>query len=99
MLGSISWFEKAYDATCSATPVIFHPANKFDKYSSPTPAIRVIETNKIVALRAALRKYAAVIARKHAMNDEKAVQEQLDFFALSAAKFLNTYSVGFTVEK
>lgn len=98
LIGSMSWFKKAYDDTCKGVPVLIHPVNRFDRYSSPTGDMRIVEKSCFVDLKKALRGYATALAAQPRSSEEK-VYEQLDHFNLTADKFLRAFSVNFSVDR
>jgi hypothetical protein len=99
LAGSMSWFASAYDNTCRATPVIVHPVNIFDRYSSPLPSTRIIERNSLQNLRGALRAYGTALAVNRTYLNETEVAKLLAHYKLTGTAFLPAYSKSFTVSK
>lgn len=99
LIGSMSWFSKAYDQTCTATPLLIHPVNRFDRYSSPTPDTRVMEKTNLANLCAQLKAFATAVAAGNALTDEARVKGLLEHFNLTGSKFLAAYSSDFTAER
>lgn len=60
--GSATWFEGAYDHTCHAVPVIVHPSTQLDKFASAPAETRVMNEEKLGALKKAA--LAFVVAAK-----------------------------------
>ena len=94
LVGSMEWFEASYDSTCKASPVIIHPSAKFDRYSSPSAHIKIIDQPSLTKLKNAIAAYAKAIASAKAMTDPPKIKEQLEAFKLTASLFLNTFAKG-----
>ena len=99
LIGSISWFGTAYDNTCQAVPVLVHPVIQFDRYSSPAPDTRIVESASLQTLKDALRSYGAALAANRAYQNETEVAKHLGHFKLTGSAFLPAYSKNFTVAK
>lgn len=99
LIGSMSWFTTAYDATCQAIPVMVHPANLYDRYSSPAPTTRIIEATGLQALKDALRVYGKALAANCTYQNETEVMKLLTYYKLTGAGFLPRYSKNFNVSK
>jgi hypothetical protein len=99
LIGSVSWFTTAYDPSCQAIPVMVHPANLYDRYSSPAPTTRVIEATGLQALKDALRAYGKALAANYAYQNETEVMKLLTYYQLTGAALLPRYSKSFNVSK
>jgi len=94
--GSITWFAGKYDASCSVTPIIIHPASKF-KFDAPVPAdTRVINQEKLTQLKDAVTSFIHAVANTR--DDVVQIRQQLTHHNLLGANFVNRYSVGFSKE-
>jgi hypothetical protein len=99
LIGSMAWFTNTYDATCAAIPLMVHPLNRFDRHSSPTSAMRIIETSALEKLKQAVRGHAAVIASAGRVTNSTSVASGLAHFGLTSSEFINRFSVGFSIER
>ncbi|MGI4850328.1 MAG: DEAD/DEAH box helicase, partial [Janthinobacterium lividum] len=57
LTGSMTWFGKQYDGTCSATPVMVHPKTKPENAATLHPNARIITEEKLAKLVEKLRGY------------------------------------------
>jgi len=94
LLGAFSWFKRSYDQSCSATPILVHPSNRFGSDSSPSAEMRIIDSECLEKLRNAIRSYAKTIAALQSL-DSKSVAKQLEHYGLLANNFINKYTVSF----
>lgn len=93
--GSIVWFKREYDDTCSFTPVMVHPQTSFENAASPDPAIRIIEDGGLTRLREAVRAYVAAIAASGEFTASKEVGRRLAHHRLTPDKIVGLCSVPF----
>lgn len=99
LTGSITWFKNTYDATCTPTPIMIHPSDSFDKYSSISPGTRVIDSEKLDALKAEVHKYAAGVSQGTIRTDAGAVSKLLKTHALYGNIFAQQYAKTAKVKK
>lgn len=83
--GSIVWFKSEYDATCSATPILVHLKTEFENAASPDPAIRIMNSEGLERLRAAVKAYAIALASSGTFRDAREVEKQLAHHSLLAS--------------
>jgi hypothetical protein len=95
LTGSHSWFATTYDATCKAVPILIHPSNRFDRYSSPLETTRIIDKEHLELLKKNIRAYTSVLTSTDPIGADF-LTAQLEYFGLTAAKFTSTYTVKFT---
>lgn len=95
LLGSVSWFQTNYDATCTYTPILIEPVNRFQPEASPSPDMRIIENEKLGELREAVRSFGRVVAALGRYEDHSAIAGHLDSHSFTAAKFVSAYTKGF----
>ena len=99
LTGSMAWFASQYDASCTGVPVMVHPVNRFDRYSSPLPGTRVLESQMLEVLKRQVRGFATAIAAANAMADAVEVARQLRQFKLTPDDLVTTGTKAFTVER
>ncbi|MCV7194848.1 helicase C-terminal domain-containing protein [Mycolicibacterium brumae] len=58
LAGSINWFNRQYDASSSALPILIHPSNTLAKDASAPNGARVITDTRMGALRSAVCNFA-----------------------------------------
>ena len=59
---SHDWFSEAYDATCSAVPVIVHPASTCAADAVAATGTRVLTFDKLQSLLSAVRIWSVAVA-------------------------------------
>ena len=99
LIGSMSWFAGAYDKSCQATPIMVHPVNLFDRYSSPVAGTRIIEAASLLSLKTALRSYGTALAAHRSYRNEAEVAKLVAHYKLAGSAFVVGYSKGFNVSK
>jgi hypothetical protein len=95
LLGSVSWFQTNYDASCTYTPILIEPVNRFQPEASPSPDMRIIENEKLEQLREGVRSFGRVVATLGRYDDHTAIAGHLDSHSFTAAKFVSAYTKGF----
>ena len=96
LLGSVSWFKKNYDHTCTYVPIIVEPVNRFQSEASPSADMRVIDDEKLRTLRAAIKAFGRSLASGSSYTIDTAIAAQLESHSFTAAKFVTTYTKSFT---
>lgn len=96
LLGSISWFKRNYDATCSYTPILIEPVNKFQSEASPSADMRIVDDERLKSLRDAVKSFGRSVAALGGYDDTKAIAAQLDSHGLTASRFVTAFTKGFT---
>lgn len=96
LLGSASWFRRTYDATCSHTPIIIQPVNRFTSDASPSADIRVIDDEKLIHIRDRIRSFGRGLVKDSAHRSDVAIAALLDSHSFTSAKFVAEYTKGFT---
>lgn len=91
--GSIVWFKKEYDASCTCTPIIVHPKAQFENASSPDPDIRIINGQGLDCLKAAVRGFITSITASGAFHAAKEVDKQLIHYRLSRDSIVSLCTV------
>jgi hypothetical protein len=92
LAGSMNWFKDSYDDTCTAIPIMVHPSEIFEKAATPHPGTRVMTTERLNALRDALRGFARALGAPGAITDRVKVAELIRHFKLTANDFVNAYT-------
>ena len=90
--GSMNWFAKRYDQTCTATAVLVHPSRKFEDAATPHPTTRVITTLKLPLFKNAARAFIQACAASIESLDSKKVQALLEQHNLTPAKILQAFA-------
>jgi len=99
LIGSMSWFRSAYDASCQATPVMIHKSHIFDRYSSPQPETRIVDTKRLIDFRQHVRGMGVALATNRSYADAAIVGKQLSHFGLTGKQLIGTMSVGFKLSQ
>ncbi len=90
--GSMNWFAKRYDQTCSATAVLVHPSRHFEAAASPHPTTRVVTSRTLPELRDSIRSFITACAASAASLDAKQAQGLLDHYNLTPARLLSKFT-------
>ena len=96
LLGSVSWFVRNYDASCTYTPIIIEPVSRFQQEASPSMDMRIIDDDKLKDLRASIRSFGSSVAALGNFNDATRVAALLDSHKFTAAKFTTHYTKAFS---
>jgi len=96
LLGSVSWFRRNYDNSCTATPVLIEPVNRFQPEASPSQDMRIIDDEKLRLLREAIRSFGRSVASLIRYDNHAAIASYLDGHGFTAAKFPGSHTKGFT---
>lgn len=90
---SMDWFRENYPATV-ATPLMVHPQAGFDSRAGIPTGCRVVTTNKLSDLRAAVFRFSAELADTDCFRDPSRVRALLQVHGFTAVSFLSRYSDG-----
>ena len=93
--GSMLWFEKQYDNSCSAIPVMIHQQTKPENAATFHPKTRIMTAEKLVMLNEHVRNYAVSIGNDLGFNDPKIISRQLHYYGFSPEDFINKFTVRF----
>lgn len=93
LTGSITWFQNKYGDTCTATPLMVHPAAAVEYAATMHPEARLIREEQLVALKNALRGFATAVASRPRFGTEAEVAAALAHHKLTAEHFVAAYSV------
>ena len=96
LLGSVSWFQKNYDVSCSYTPILIEPVSRFQVDASPTPDVRIIDDEKLITLRENIRSFGRAVAHVANFPNQSAIASHLDSHGFTAAKFITNYTKKFS---
>jgi len=94
--GSMRWFNSYYDSSQKPTPIIIHPSSKVSRRTTPPADMRVIDNKHLEKLLKAVRAFTSAITTNTWPPDEADIAKQLEYFHLTEAKFVITYSTKFT---
>lgn len=93
LTGSMTWFESKYGETCSAVPLMIHPAVVPEYAATLRPDTRIMNGERLAALRTALRDFAVALASKPRFGTETEAADTLSFHKLTAERFVAQYTV------
>ncbi|KQB11284.1 hypothetical protein PUH89_00800 [Rhodobacter capsulatus] len=91
--GSVMWFDKQYDKSCSAVPIMVHKMTKPENAATLHPDTRIITEEKLDLLIARLKSYSVAVGDKGGFTEPATIAKQLDHFGLTAAKFVGQFTV------
>lgn len=97
LAGSVNWFGAEYDATCSAEPLMVHPASAFEHAATPPPGTRIMTKDKLPLFRDAFIKYCIGVSRLAAFGQPKELASLLTVHQLVPDALVASYSVAPTV--
>jgi hypothetical protein len=92
LAGSMNWFGARYDATCSAVPLMVHPASAFEHAATPPPRTRVMTKEKLPLFREALVKYCIGVSRLVDFGSPKDLASLLTVRHLTPDALLTAYA-------
>ena len=92
LTGSMVWFGKQYDPSCSATPVMVHPKITPENAATLHSDARIITVEKLAKLVESLRGYARAIGEASGFADAKVVGRQLAHFGFAADAFVSQFT-------
>ena len=93
LAGSAHWCQEEYGSETTVVPLIMHPANIVERSGTPPPSTRILNGEKLEALKTAVLAYATALAHQDAYLNEGKIAEQLSQHKLLAGDVINTYSV------
>jgi DEAD/DEAH box helicase/Helicase C-terminal domain len=94
LAGSANWFATAYDSTCKAVPILFHPSKTFEFAATPPKDARVVTSQKIVDFREAFMGYCLALGGHYAAGTPKEVGELLGRYNLLPKNILLSFTEG-----
>ena len=95
LAGSMNWFQAQYDETCSATPIMVHPSNVFERAATPHPDTCIMTAEKLPQLVDNLREFATGVAQLTNYGTTDEVGQLLSHLGLSMAHIVARFTVGF----
>jgi hypothetical protein len=93
LAGSVNWFRAQYDATCSAVPLMVHPASAFEHAATPPPGTRILTKDKLTLFRDAFLKYCIGVSRLAASSQPRDLASLLTVHQLVPDALIASYSV------
>ena len=99
LTGHMEWFAASYDRTCTATPIMIHPSNSFEKHCAPRPDTRIVDDDRLTKLKDAVRQLAIGLAAEGAYKDDRKVAALLQHFELTAARFVEVFTCKFKIDR
>lgn len=92
LTGSMMWFGKQYDKSCSATPIMIHKKTKPENAATLHPEARIMTEDKLDILLKRLRAYTVAIGEELGFTKQVIIAKQLDHFGLTASKFVGQFT-------
>lgn len=89
---SMDWFRGAYGGQASAVPILIHFRAMFDKKAAVPTGCRVVNSEKLAALRDSLHAYATALVDGDAYRDSTRVGQVLATLGLTANSFTDRYA-------
>ncbi len=93
LAGSVNWCKNEYGAEKTVIPLMMHPTNIVERSGTPPPGTRILNGEKLEALKTAVLAYATALAHQDAYLNQEKIAEQLSQHKLLAGDIINTYSV------
>jgi hypothetical protein len=93
LIGSFAWFTDMYDASCTATPVIIHPSETFERTGTPLANARVMNAETLPKFAAALREFAIAAAHKSGYGTANEIGKLLAASSLTPDLLLQKFTV------
>lgn len=97
--GAMNWFARHYDTSCQSTPVLVHPSAMFARQASPHSSTRVLDAQRLNALKDAVVKLARGIAAGNTFKNMQGVAALLDQLNLTTGKLLPAFTIPYTKER
>lgn len=91
--GSVNWFEREYDKSCSCIPLMVHPGNVTERTATPPAGTRIIEKNSLPKLAEAIRTFATSAITSKAFQNTQSLHQLLINTGLTAEGIVNRFSV------
>jgi len=90
LAGSMNWFERQYDSTVTALPVLIHPSDTLAKDASAPTGARVITEVRMEAVRSAVRDFGDALVTAGRWDQPDEIQALLVGHKLRPATFSAT---------
>lgn len=94
--GSGEWFENKYGSTVSYTPIMIHPATKFEHAASPKSTTRIITRDKLELLKKNVRNFVKSVCSQGMISDEAQIRDQLQQLKLRSIDLQTIYTSIYT---
>jgi hypothetical protein len=82
LAGSVNWFEKTYDRSCTSSPMMIHPARKFEYAATPPDGTRVMDAVCLTLFRDSIRQFATSMSRDFRVCEVNDVAHRLAILSL-----------------
>jgi hypothetical protein len=92
LTGSVTWFERQYDQSCSAIPVMVHQKTKPEHAATLHPKARIITEEKLDQLISRLKAYAVAVGERLGYTQPTDVAKQLEHFGMAAGSFVGHFT-------
>jgi hypothetical protein len=93
LAGSVNWCKGEYGSETTVVPVMMHPVHIIERSGTQPPGTRILNGEKLEALKTAVLSYATAVAQQDAYRDEAKISEQLRQHRFLAGDVINAYTV------
>lgn len=93
LAGSVNWCRAEYGNETAIVPFLMHPRTTVEKTGTPPAGTRVLNTEKLEALKIGVLAYATALAHHDAFRDKAKISEQLRQHKLFGTELVSFYSV------
>jgi hypothetical protein len=93
LAGSVNWCKGEYGSETTVVPVMMHPVHVVERSGTQPPGTRILNGEKLEALKTAILSYATALAQHDAYRDEAKISEQLRQHRFLAGDIINAYTV------
>lgn len=90
---AMDWFRQQYGNHAKAKPVLIHPQPKFERKAAIPTGCRVVNTEKLEALRHAVRQLSTALADNDTFRDAAGVGRLLANRSFTPDEFIKRYTV------
>ncbi|MGB3820477.1 helicase C-terminal domain-containing protein [Achromobacter pulmonis] len=92
LTGSMTWFGKQYDKSCSATPIMVHKKTNPEHAATLHAEARILTEQKLDLLVERLKSYATAVGEDLGFTKPEVIAKQLNHFGLTAASFVEQFT-------
>lgn len=92
LTGSMTWFGKQYDNSCSAIPIMVHKKTNPENAATLHPDTRIVTEEKLDLLLERIRAYAIAVGEDLGFTKPALVAKQLNHFGLTASTFVDQFT-------
>ena len=93
LAGSVNWCKGEYGSEAIVIPLMMHPVIIVERSGTPPSGTRILNGEKLEALKTAVLAYATALVHQDAYRNQGKIAEQLSQQKLLAGDIINTYSI------